>query len=111
FDRLTEGFSSAFRRLSGQGRISEANVREALGDVRTALLEADVQYDLVDEFCEQVVTESLGADVAKTLKPGEQFIGAVHKSLVDFMTPPPGTAAGIPQARPGPTIVMMCGLQ
>lgn len=111
FDRLTEGFSSAFRRLSGQGRISEANVREALGDVRTALLEADVQYDLVDEFCEQVVTESLGADVTKTLKPGEQFIGAVHKSLVDFMTPPPGTAAGIPQMRPGPTIVMMCGLQ
>ena len=45
FDRLTEGFSNAFRRFSGQGRISETNVREAVGDVRTALLEADVQYD------------------------------------------------------------------
>lgn len=111
FDRLTEGFSSAFRRLSGQGRISESNVREALGDVRTALLEADVQYDLVDEFCEKVVQDTLGSDVLKSLKPGEQFIGAVHKALVEFMTPPPGTASGIPQMRPGPTIVMMCGLQ
>ncbi len=111
FDRLTEGFSNAFRRFSGQGRISEANVREALGDVRTALLEADVQYDLVDEFCERVVADTLGAEVTKSLKPGEQFIGAVHKSLVDFMTPPEGTSAGIPQMRPGPTIIMMCGLQ
>jgi len=111
FDRLTEGFSSAFRKLSGQSRISESNVREALGDVRTALLEADVQYDLVDEFCERVVIDTLGADVLKSVKPGEQFINAVHKALVEFMTPPPGTPAGIPHMRPGPTIIMMCGLQ
>jgi signal recognition particle subunit SRP54 len=111
FDRLTEGFSNAFRKFSGQSRITEANVREALGDVRTALLEADVQYDLVDEFCDRVVAESLGADVTKTVKPGEQFINAVHKALVAFIAPPEGTPTGIPQARPGPTVVMMCGLQ
>lgn len=111
FDRLTEGFSSAFRRFSGQGRISETNVREAVGDVRTALLEADVQYDLVEEFCERVVTDTLGAEVVKSVKPGEQFINAVHKALVEFMTPPPGTPAAIPHVHPGPTVIMMCGLQ
>lgn len=111
FDRLTDGFNSAFRKLSGQGKISEANIREAMADVRTALLEADVHYELVEEFCEDVVQRALGQEVLKSLKPGQQMVGIVQKSLEDFMSGEDDTTPGIPRMTPGPTIIMMCGLQ
>jgi signal recognition particle subunit SRP54 len=111
FERLSEGFNSAIRKISGRGRISEANVREAMDEVRTALLEADVHYDVVNEFCERVTQESMGEEVLKSLKPGEQMIGVVHRALVDLISQGGDEHVGVPKVSPGPTVVMMSGLQ
>ena len=111
FDRLSDGFSSALRRLSGQANISEANIKEALDDVRTALLEADVQYDLVNEFIGRVKKDAVGHEVTKAVKPGQEFIWICNQRLTELMAPPEGVTTGVPQASPGPTVIMMCGLQ
>ena len=108
FESLTDRLGSALRNLSGRGRISESNVREVMGEVRTALLEADVQQTLVDEFCAEVVQDALGAEVTKSLQPAQQMVGIVHKRLVSLMGP---AEAGIPLVEPGPTVILMCGLQ
>ncbi len=137
FDRVTDGINGIFRKLSGQGAISEANVREAMEDVRTALLEADVHYEVVNSFCEAVVADAVGREVTKSLKPGQEMIGIVHRRLVELLggeveqggegedgDDDGGLAAmmGLPRAAksehpgilkisPGPTVIMMCGLQ
>jgi signal recognition particle subunit SRP54 len=121
FERLSEGFSGVLRRLSGRGTITEANVREAMEEVRTALLEADVALPVVDRFCEGVLTDSLGAEVTRSLRPGQEMIGIVHRRLVELLggtvTEPGAEPAasqplpGVLRVSPGPTIVMMCGLQ
>ncbi|MCB9841548.1 MAG: signal recognition particle protein [Phycisphaeraceae bacterium] len=127
FDRLSQGFNNVFRKLSGRGTITEANVREALEEVRTALLEADVALDVVDAFCENVMGDARGREVTKSLKPGQEMIGICHRRLVELLggelhpetgpdgqmlapkqSPPEGV---IPRVSPAPTIVMMCGLQ
>jgi signal recognition particle subunit SRP54 len=108
FESLTDRLGSALRNLSGRGRISESNVREVMGEVRTALLEADVQQTIVDEFCATVVQDALGAEVTKSLQPAQQMVGIVHKRLVSLMGP---AEAGIPLVEPGPTVILMCGLQ
>ncbi|MBM4109842.1 MAG: signal recognition particle protein [Phycisphaerae bacterium] len=108
FESLTDRLGSALRNLSGRGRISESNVREVMGEVRTALLEADVQQNLVDEFCAAVVQDALGAEVTKSLQPAQQMVGIVHKRLVSLMGP---GESGIPLVEPGPTVILMCGLQ
>ena len=111
FDRLSEGFSNAFRKLSGKGSITDANVGEALADVRTALLDADVHLSIVDEFAGAVMDKVRGQEVVKSLKPGQQFIGAVHQALVELMNPGGEAEPGLLRVSPAPTIVMMCGLQ
>lgn len=123
FDRLSDTFNGLFRKLSGRGAISESNVRDAMADVRTALLEADVHVDVVNEFCEMVLEDSVGERVTKSLEPGQEMIGIVHDRLVEFLggSPPSPTddptaaylapADGVMRISPGPTIVMMCGLQ
>ena len=108
FESLSERFSSALRRLSGRGRISEQNVREAMQEVRTALLEADVQQDVVDSFCAEVLSDALGTEVLASLTPAQEMVGIVHRRLVELMGP---AAAGLPSVEPGPTVVLMCGLQ
>ncbi len=111
FERLSEGFSSAFRRLSGKGVISDSNIAEAMGDIRTALLEADVQLEVAEEFVAEARKDALGRDVTKSLQPGQEFIGIVHDRLVAMMSPPAGIEPGIMRVSPGPTVVMLCGLQ
>lgn len=123
FDRLSDTFNGLFRRLSGKGAISESNVREAMDDVRTALLEADVHVGVVNEFCERVLADSLGERVTRSLEPGQEIIGIVHDRLVEFLggSPPSPSddpaaaylapADGVMRISPGPTVVMMCGLQ
>ena len=71
-------------------------------------LEADVHHEVVDSFCEEVVTEALGREVTKSLKPGEEMIGVVHDKLVELMGPDASPPMWV---EPGPTIVMLCGLQ
>ncbi|MBX3351448.1 MAG: signal recognition particle protein [Phycisphaeraceae bacterium] len=111
FERLSEGFGNALRKLSGKGTLTEGNVREAIGEVRTALLEADVHFDVVKEFCDETLREALGREVTKSLRPGEEMIGVVHDRLVALMTPPAGAEPGLPKVAPPPTVVMLCGLQ
>lgn len=115
FDRLSEGFSAAVKKISGRGTITESNIREAVQEVRTALLDADVNYEVVKKFCDEVVDEALGHEVTKSLKPGQEFIGVVQRRLVELIG---GGAAGeeapkpgVTRVSPGPTVVMMCGLQ
>jgi signal recognition particle subunit SRP54 len=119
FERLSDGFTQVFRKLSGKGAITDANVREAMVDVRKALLDADVNLAVVDKFCADVVTDALGTQVTKSLKPGEEMIGIVYHRLVELLggqadltgTVPAPTDSAVLRVSPGPTIVMMCGLQ
>jgi signal recognition particle subunit SRP54 len=108
FENLTNKFSSAFRNLSGRGRISESNVREAMEEVKNALLEADVHYEVVESFTETVLEQAIGAEVLESLKPGQQMIKIVNDQLIELMGP---VDTHLTQADPGPTVVMMCGLQ
>jgi len=108
FGTLTDKFSDAFRKLSGRGKISEANVREAMDTVRTALLEADVHYDVVESFTAHILEKAMGTEVLTSLKPGQQMIQIVHDELIELMGP---VDSHLMMVEPGPTVVMMCGLQ
>src|SRR5436305_296911 len=108
FDNLTDKLSGVFRGLSGRGRISEENVREAMREVRTALLEADVNFKVVRDFTDSVVEKAIGAQVIHSLKPGEVMIKIVYDELVNLMGP---VDTRIYFVQPGPTIIMMAGLQ
>jgi len=108
FDSLTEKFSSVFRNLSGRGRISEENIRESMREVRTALLEADVNFKVVNDFTEHVVQKALGQEVIKSLQPGQLMVKIVYDELVNLMGP---VDTRIYTVQPGPTVIMMCGLQ
>ncbi|MBN1392663.1 MAG: signal recognition particle protein, partial [Sedimentisphaerales bacterium] len=108
FESLTEKFNSVFRSLSGRGRITEANITDAMRDVRKALLEADVNYNVVKQFCKDVTEAAIGAEVIKSLHPGQVLIKIVHDKLTALMGP---VDSKIYFVSPGPTIIMLAGLQ
>ncbi|MBN1554365.1 MAG: signal recognition particle protein [Phycisphaerae bacterium] len=108
FEALSEKFSDVFRQMSGRGRISEDNVREAMREVRTALLEADVHYQVVKKFCDDVVAKAVGTDVIKSLHPGQLMVKIVQDELTELMGP---VDTRIYFVSPPPTIIMMAGLQ
>ena len=108
FGNLTDKFNNAFRKLSGQAQITESNVREAMDEVREALLEADVHYEVVQAFTKKVQEKALGEDVLKQVKPGQQMIKIINDELVELMGP---VDTHLMEVKPGPTIVMMAGLQ
>ena len=108
FETLTEKLTGVFRNLSGRGRISEANVREVMREVRTALIEADVNFNVARKFCDDVIAKALGQEVIKSLKPGDVMVKIVFDELAALMGP---VDPNIPFVSPGPTILMLCGLQ
>ena len=108
FESLTEKFNSVFRSLSGRGRITEANVGDAMHDVRQALLEADVNYSVVKQFTKDVRDKAIGAEVVKSLHPGQVMIKIVHDELVRLMGP---VDTRIYFVSPGPTVILLAGLQ
>lgn len=108
FESLTEKFSSVFRSLSGRGRITEANISDAMHSVRKALLEADVNYNVVKQFCKDVTAAAIGAEVIKSLHPGQVLIKIVNDKLTELMGP---VDSKIYFVSPGPTIIMLAGLQ
>src|SRR5204862_2732076 len=108
FDNLTDKLSGVFRGLSGRGRISEENIREAMCEVRTALLEADVNLKVVNDFIDHVVQKAIGTEVIKSLQPGELMVKIVYDELVNLMGP---VDTRIYFVQPGPTVIMMAGLQ
>lgn len=108
FDALTSKFNSIFHSLSGRGRITEANVSDAMHEVRKALLEADVNYHVVKQFCKDVQQAALGAEVLKSLRPGQVMVKIVHDELVKLMGP---VDTRIYFVSPGPTVILLAGLQ
>ena len=108
FDSLTDKFNSVFKSLAGRGRITEANVSDAMRDVRKALLEADVSYKVVKQFCKDVTQAALGADVVKSLHPSQVMIKIVNDELTKLMGP---VDTSIYFVSPGPTVIMLAGLQ
>ncbi len=108
FDTLTDKFGQVFRNLSGRGKISEENIRESMREVRTALLEADVNLKVVNDFTEKVVSKAIGQEVIKSLQPGQLMVKIVYDELVELMGP---VDTNVYTVQPGPTVVMMCGLQ
>src|SRR5687767_4627831 len=105
---LTDKLSGVFRSLAGRGRISEENVREAMREVRTALLEADVNFKVVKDFTDRALAKAIGQEVIKTLKPGEAMVKIVYDELVELMGP---VDTRIYTVQPPPTVIMMAGLQ
>ena len=108
FESLTEKFNSVFRSLAGRGRITEANVSDAMRDVRKALLEADVNYSVVKKFCKDVTQAAIGAEVIKSLHPSQILVKIVNDELTKLMGP---VDTRIYFVSPGPTVIMLAGLQ
>ncbi|HIK40223.1 signal recognition particle protein, partial [Thermoleptolyngbya sp. M55_K2018_002] len=108
FEALADRLEGAWKKLRGQDKISEANIQEALREVRRALLEADVNLQVVKDFVAEVQEKALGAEVISGVRPDQQFIKIVHDQLVEVMGE---TNVPLAEAEPAPTIVLMAGLQ
>ena len=108
FEGLTEKISATFKKLRGKGRLKEADVKEAMREIRMALLEADVSYKVVKDFLAQVTERCVGSDVLDSLTPAQQIIKIVNEELTKLMG---STNARLNTANRGPTVVMMVGLQ
>ncbi|HUU12056.1 MAG TPA: signal recognition particle protein [Phycisphaerae bacterium] len=108
FENLTEKLGGVLRGLAGRGRLTERNIQDALAEVRTALLEADVNYQVARDFIDRVSREAIGREVLKTLRPEQVFVKVIHDEMVRLMGP---VDPRIPFQSPGPTVLMMAGLQ
>ncbi|HET7931095.1 MAG TPA: signal recognition particle receptor subunit alpha, partial [Rhodanobacteraceae bacterium] len=108
FDNLTQRLSATVQRLSGRGRLTEENIREALREVRVALLEADVALPVVQALVERIKVRAVGQEVLKSLTPGQALIKVVRDELTAVM----GTQnASLNLAATPPAVVLMAGLQ
>ena len=108
FEGLAEKLANSFKRLRSKGKLSEADVKEAMREVRLALLEADVNYKVAKDFTNTVTERAVGAEVMESLTPGQMVVKIVDEELTRLMG---GEQARIQFASKPPTIVMMCGLQ
>lgn len=106
FDSLSEKFSDAFRAIRGTNKISESNIEETLKGVKTALLEADVNFKVVKEFVEKVKTEALGEKVLRGVDPGQQFVKIMHDELARLMG---GEQASV-DLKGDPAVILIVGL-
>src|SRR5580704_11309306 len=106
FDALSQKLQNAFRNLRGLGKISEGNVTDALRDVRMALLEADVNFNVARDFIERVKTKSLGQEVVQSIQPGQQIVKIIHDELVNLLG---STNSGLALSG-NPSCIMMVGL-
>ena len=104
---LTAKLQGAFSKLTGKKRLTEENISEAVGEVRLALLEADVNYSVTKALVKHIKEKALGDAVLKSVTPGQQFIKIVHDELVALMG---GTEASL-QLSGNPPVIMLCGLQ
>ena len=108
FEGLTEKLSAAFKKLRGKGRLSEADVKEAMREIRLALLEADVSYKVVKDFIKKTTERAVGADVLESLTPAQMIVKIVNEELTALMG---SDNQKIHMASQPPTIVMLVGLQ
>ena len=108
FEGLSERLENSFRKLRAKGKLTESDVKEAMREVRLALLEADVNYKVSKEFTNKVTQRAIGDDVMENLTPGQMVIKIVNEELTELMG---GTESRLTIAKHPPTIIMMCGLQ
>src|SRR4051812_2951479 len=108
FEGITENLTGALSFFRGRGKLTEANIREGLQQVRQALLEADVNYDVADEFTKRITEEAIGQKILESLNPQEQIYGIVYQQLIALMGP---VDHSLHLVRDGITILMLCGLQ
>ncbi len=107
FESLSDRLNTAFTRLSSKGRLDEADIDEAMKEVRRALLEADVNFKVVKTFVEHVRERAIGQEVLKSLTPAQQVVSIVHEQLIELL----GEAARLESSKTPPTVIMMVGLQ
>ena len=107
FENLTDRLNGAFAQLQSKGRLDEADIDEAMKEVRRALLEADVNFKVVKNFVDKVKQRAMGAEVLKSLTPAQMVVGIVHEQLVELL----GEASRLDIQRTPPTVIMMVGLQ
>lgn len=108
FEGLSDKLEAAFKRLKSKGSLNENDVKEAMREVRLALLEADVNYKVAKDFTNKVTERAIGAQVMESLTPAQMVIKIVNEELTALMG---GTGSRLACASHPPTIVMMCGLQ
>ena len=107
FEFLGDRLTSAIKNIKGMGKITEENITDAMREIRMALLEADVNYEIVKEFTNNVKEKALGLDVSKSLKPDEVFIKLIKDELVSLL----GNEASYLEVNKKPTLLMLVGLQ
>src|SRR3989338_8392860 len=108
FEAITNSLESVFSKLRGKGRLTEANIKDGLHEVRLALLEADVNYKVVKEFIQHVTERAVGEEVIKSIAPGQQVIKIVHDELIKLMG---DSDTSIPFRDGDQTLIMLVGLQ
>lgn len=108
FDHLTEKLEGVFKKLRGRGRLAEANIDEALRDVRRALLEADVNYKVARNFVARVRQRAIGQEVLRSITPGQQVVKVVHDELIHLLG---DEHQELDLTGPAPNVVMVAGLQ
>ena len=108
FEGLSEKLNNVFKKLKSRGKLTESDVKEAMREVRLALLEADVSYKVVKDFVKNVTERAVGEEVLASLTPAQQVIKIVNDELVSLMG---DSNARINMASKPPTVIMMCGLQ
>ena len=109
FESLSDRLNGVFKRLRGKGKLSEADIKAAMREVRMALLEADVNFKVAKDFCSQVSERAMGQEVMESLTPAQQVVKIVNEELTNLMGGQ--EAAHIHIKSKGPTVLMMCGLQ
>ena len=107
FEGLTDKLQGAFKKLSGKGKLTEADVKVAMREVRMALLEADVNFTVVKDFVKKVTERAVGEDIMSSLTPGQQVVKIVNEELTNLMG---GTNAKLTYSPQPPTIYMLSGL-
>ncbi|WP_022948994.1 signal recognition particle protein [Methylohalobius crimeensis] len=108
FDNLSERLTQSFKKIRGQGRLTEDNIKDTLREVRMALLEADVALPVVKAFIERIKTRALGQEVQSSLTPGQAFVKIVHQELIEVIG---GESSGLDLATQPPAVILMAGLQ
>src|SRR5215217_4273258 len=108
FESLSDRLQTVFQKLGSKGKLTEDDVREGMKQVRLALLEADVNFKVVKDFVARVTEQAVGEEVMKSLTPDQQVVKIVHQELINLLGT---TNEPLLEARPGPTIIMLVGLQ
>ena len=108
FESLSDRLNDVFKKLRGHGKLTEENIKDAMREVRMALLEADVNFKVVKEFIATVTEKAAGRDVLESLSPGQQVVKVVHDELIELLG---GQDEGLKLTGPSPAIIMLVGLQ